>query len=125
MGGPCLAQIADNLPPFTLSTGWPPSIGIGGRLQSDWVAAFHRNQWPLCLGFRSAAGNAAAMAAQIEGLETMEDALLHFDNGGLPGRPSRRSSKGIATSVPFALRLRRSVFPKVDLVALVLCGSAM
>jgi hypothetical protein len=49
---PCLAQIAGNGPRFTPSTGWPPSIGIGGRFGSDWVAAFRRNHWPLCLGFR-------------------------------------------------------------------------
>src|SRR5258707_10585674 len=49
---PCLAQTADNGPRFTPSTGWPPSIGIGGRFGSDWVAAFRRNHWPLCLGFR-------------------------------------------------------------------------
>src|SRR5207244_4094780 len=52
-GGPCPVQIADNATRFTLSTGWPPSIGIGGRFRSDWVAAFRRNQWPPWLGFRS------------------------------------------------------------------------
>ena len=31
---------------------WPPSIGMGGRFPSDSVAAFRRNQWPLCVGFR-------------------------------------------------------------------------
>jgi hypothetical protein len=40
------------VPRFTLSTGWPPSFGIGGRFPSDWVAAFGRNRWPPCLGFR-------------------------------------------------------------------------
>src|SRR5439155_4852384 len=54
-GGPCPVQIADNGTCFTLSTGWPPSIGIGGRFRSDWVAAFRRNQWPPWLGFRTAA----------------------------------------------------------------------
>src|SRR5207245_852785 len=53
-GGPCPVQIADNGTRFTLSTGWPPSIGIGGRFRSDWVAAFRRNQWPPWLGFRIA-----------------------------------------------------------------------
>src|SRR5579871_3410645 len=51
-GGPCPAQIADNAPRITLSTGWPPSFGSGGRFRSDWVAAFRRNRWPLSLGFR-------------------------------------------------------------------------
>src|SRR5438093_8760230 len=51
-GGPCPVQIADNGTRFTLSKGWPPSIGIGGRFRSDWVAAFRRNQWPPWLGFR-------------------------------------------------------------------------
>src|SRR5438552_3528223 len=50
---PCPVQIADNGTRFTLSTGWPPSIGIGGRFRSDWVAAFRRNQWPPWLGFRN------------------------------------------------------------------------
>jgi hypothetical protein len=45
-------QIAGNGPRFTPSTGWPPSIGINGRFGSDWVAAFRRNHWPRCLGFR-------------------------------------------------------------------------
>jgi hypothetical protein len=35
--------------------GWPPSIGIAGRFRSDWVAAFRRNHWPPCLGFRTSA----------------------------------------------------------------------
>jgi hypothetical protein len=51
-GGPCPAQIADNAPRLTLSTGWPPWFGSGGRFRSDWVAAFRRNRWPHSLGFR-------------------------------------------------------------------------
>src|SRR5215211_4744180 len=51
-GGPCPAQTADNAPHITPSTGWPPSIGIGGRFRSDWVAAFRRNRWPPSLGIR-------------------------------------------------------------------------
>jgi hypothetical protein len=50
--GPCPAQTADSAPHLTLSTGWPHRLGIGGRFRSEWVAAFRRNQWPLCLGFR-------------------------------------------------------------------------
>jgi hypothetical protein len=38
-GGPCPAQIADNAPRVTLSTGWPPSFGIGGRFPSESLAA--------------------------------------------------------------------------------------
>src|SRR5712671_3601532 len=34
-GGPCPAQTADNVPHFTPSTGWPLSVGIGGRIGSD------------------------------------------------------------------------------------------
>ena len=30
----------------------PVSTG-GGRLQSEWVAGFHRNQWPACVGLRT------------------------------------------------------------------------
>jgi hypothetical protein len=40
-------------PVHPINRGWPPSIGIGGRFRSDCVAAFRRNQWPLCLGFRT------------------------------------------------------------------------
>jgi hypothetical protein len=32
------------------SPGWPASIGMGGRLPSESVAALPRNHWPLCLG---------------------------------------------------------------------------
>ena len=46
-------QIADNAPWLTLSTGWPPSFGLGGRFRSESVVAFRRNRWPLCLGFRN------------------------------------------------------------------------
>ena len=40
--------------------GWPKSIGIGGRLQSYWVADFNRNQWPtsIILGGRVGAESA-------------------------------------------------------------------
>jgi hypothetical protein len=41
-GRPCLAQTADNGPQITLSTGWPPSIGIGGRFPSESLAALPR-----------------------------------------------------------------------------------
>src|SRR5882757_6777983 len=51
---PCPVQIADNAPRLTLSTGWPPSFGLAGRFRSESVAAFRRNRWPLCLGFRTA-----------------------------------------------------------------------
>ncbi|WP_247531449.1 hypothetical protein, partial [Bradyrhizobium sp. 162] len=33
--------------------GWPHSFGSGGRFRSESVAAFRRNRWPLCPGFRS------------------------------------------------------------------------
>ena len=33
--------------------GWPKSIGIGGRLESEWVADLHRNRRPACRGIRS------------------------------------------------------------------------
>jgi hypothetical protein len=36
--GPCPAQTADNAPRLTLSTGWPLSVGIGGRFASDSAA---------------------------------------------------------------------------------------
>jgi hypothetical protein len=55
--GPCPAQTADSAPRLTLSTGRPPSFGFGGRFRSDWVAAFRRNRWPLCVGFRNVAQN--------------------------------------------------------------------
>ncbi len=42
-----------NVPRLALSTGWPPSIGIGARFPSDWVAAFRRNHWPPCPGIRT------------------------------------------------------------------------
>ena len=32
--------------------GVPLSRSITGRFASDWVAAFRRNHWPLCFGFR-------------------------------------------------------------------------
>src|SRR5258707_6395933 len=51
-GGPCPVQMADNATRLTLSTGWPPSFGLGGRFRSESLAAFRRNRWPLCLGFR-------------------------------------------------------------------------
>ena len=40
------AQIAGNVPRLTLSTGWPPSIGIGGRFPSESLAALPRNPHP-------------------------------------------------------------------------------
>src|SRR6266567_7051658 len=39
------AQTADNAP----RSPYPQ----GGRVRSDWVAAFRRIRWPLCLGFRT------------------------------------------------------------------------
>src|SRR4051812_43140232 len=45
-GGPCPAQTADNAPRITPSTGWPPSVGLGGRFRSESLAAFRRNRWP-------------------------------------------------------------------------------
>jgi hypothetical protein len=39
-------------PPALLLSKWPPSLGIGGRLPSEWVAAFRRNEWPLSVGLR-------------------------------------------------------------------------
>jgi hypothetical protein len=36
----------------TASQGWPDSIGMGGRLPSESMAGFRRNQWPLCVGIR-------------------------------------------------------------------------
>jgi hypothetical protein len=39
--------------------GWPPSLGLGGRFGSELVAAFRRNRWPPCLGFRRKAPIAA------------------------------------------------------------------
>ncbi|WP_247284056.1 MULTISPECIES: hypothetical protein, partial [unclassified Bradyrhizobium] len=33
--------------------GWPHSFGSGGRFRSESVAAFRRNRWPLCPGFRN------------------------------------------------------------------------
>src|SRR6266567_1360868 len=36
------AQTADNAPRSPLSTGWPRSLGLGGRLPSDSVAALPR-----------------------------------------------------------------------------------
>ena len=35
------------------STGWPASIGMGGRLPSESVAGLRRNQWPAWLGLRN------------------------------------------------------------------------
>jgi hypothetical protein len=44
----------EDLAPFRLPTTPPVSPHQqGGRLRSDWVVAFHRNRWPLCLGFRT------------------------------------------------------------------------
>jgi hypothetical protein len=35
-----------------VSTGWPASIGIGGRLPSESAAGLRRNQWPASVGIR-------------------------------------------------------------------------
>jgi hypothetical protein len=53
----------------TPSTGWPPSIGIGGRFASEWVAAFRRNQWPLYLGFRILIDENVIKAVKMAALE--------------------------------------------------------
>src|SRR5437016_8549599 len=65
-GGPCPVQIADNLPHLTLSTGWPPSSGSGDRFRSESVAAFRRNRWPLCLGFRRYLGSLGVAIFQLK-----------------------------------------------------------
>ena len=46
-------QTAGNGPCITLSTGWPPSVGMGGRFALERAAAFARNQRPPCLGFHT------------------------------------------------------------------------
>jgi hypothetical protein len=74
-GRRCLAQIADNAPRLSLSTGWPPSIGIGGRFRSDWVAALPRNHWPLSVG---SSGRLASDSAPPTG------AVLRRTSGNLP-----------------------------------------
>jgi hypothetical protein len=97
-GRPCLAQIADNAPSLALSTGWPPSIGIGGRFRSDWVAA--------CLGttgrFPSEAVAALPRIPQLERLrrgrrlspcsERVEDMYTEIKTGPVV---SWTSSEGI------------------------------
>ncbi len=35
-----------------LSKDWPRCVGIGGRDESESVAAINRNRWPPCLGMR-------------------------------------------------------------------------
>jgi hypothetical protein len=37
----------------TSPRGWPDWIGMGGRLPSERVAAWHRNQWPDWIGLRT------------------------------------------------------------------------
>src|SRR6266516_7808781 len=109
-GGPCPVQIADNGTRFTLSTGWPPSIGIGGRFRSDWVAAFRRNQWPPWLGFRTHTGRDRCHAlkqlifwlrsAKFEsGLQSTR-CLNYFFSSALSARPIERSNGKFAPRRP-------------------------
>jgi transposase len=51
-GGLVRDSIADFESITPVSTGWPASIGMGGRLPSESVAGFRRNQWPACIGLR-------------------------------------------------------------------------
>jgi hypothetical protein len=45
-------SIADSESVRPASTGRPASIGMGGRLPSEWVAGLRRNHWPHCVGLR-------------------------------------------------------------------------
>lgn len=72
--GPCPVQIADNAPRLTLSTGWPHSFGSGGRFRSESVAAFRRNRWPLCPGFRTPIADPASLGVLASNLKAVWDA---------------------------------------------------
>src|SRR5437016_4729295 len=63
---PCMAAkgwlVRDSIADFEslgpVSTGWPASIGMGGRLPSESVAGLHRNQWPASETLRDRANGA-------------------------------------------------------------------
>jgi len=51
--------------------GWPESIGITGRLPSEWVADFVRNGWPRSIGIDGR--NHPEYAKEAEADETVKE----------------------------------------------------
>jgi hypothetical protein len=111
----------EDLAPFRLPTTLPVSpYQQGGRLPSDWVAAFDRNRWPPSVGisgrfasdsaygwkFLQVGGFLATWTIAYGGVQAIVPSLVSRSTDGLSREvPAARAWAAILAAVPIALAL--------------------